>query len=147
MAHVPRRILVPTDFSDLARQAMFYAAELAKLTDGELIVAHVTFEIPQMMPTGAIIAEARREELQTDRDKAVADQLAEEIAHLGGHVATSTVVAEGDAASQLVALAVEHDVDLIAISSHGRTGIQRLLLGSVAEKVARRAGCPVLIVR
>jgi len=147
MPNVPRRLLVPTDFSDLAREALRQAAALADLTGGELIVAHVTFEVPHMMPTGAVIADGRRDELVRDRDQAVAAEIAAEVEKLGGRVPTSSVVAVGDPATQLVALAEEHEVDLIVIASHGRTGLKRLLLGSVAEKVARHAPCGVLIAR
>ncbi len=147
MAHAPRRIFVPTDFSELSRQALFYAAELALLTGGQLTLVHVTFEVPKLMPTGAVIAPARREELVRDRDAAVAAQLSDEIAVLEGRVPTNSVVGVGDPGAELIRMAAEDETELIVISSHTRKGIKRLVLGSVAEKVSRHAACPVLIVR
>ncbi len=147
MAHAPRRIFVPTDFSELSRQALLYAAELALLAGGRITLTHVTFEVPKLMPTGAVIAPARREELVRDRDRAVADQLSEEIAVLEGRVPTNSLMGVGDPGAELIRLAEADLADLIVISSHTRKGIKRLVLGSVAEKVSRHASCPVLIWR
>jgi len=57
------------------------------------------------------------------------------------------VIAHGDAAAEIVRVAAERNVDLIVISSHGRTGLGRMIFGSTAEAVVRHAGCPVLVVK
>ena len=57
------------------------------------------------------------------------------------------VIVHGDAAAEIVRVAAEHEVDLIVISSHGRTGIGRMIFGSTAEAVVRHASCPVLVVK
>jgi len=62
-------------------------------------------------------------------------------------LAVEEVIVHGDAAAEIVRVASEHEVDLIVVSSHGRTGLGRIIFGSTAEAVVRHASCPVLVVK
>jgi nucleotide-binding universal stress UspA family protein len=140
-----QRILLATDFSPQARVALDYAAELsARLQVPLLMVA--AFQIPiYPLPEGVMIrtTETIADLLaHTTADLARAKAVAVE---LGAH-AVETLVIEGSPAAEIVRIAAEHQSDLIVLGSHGRGGISRAILGSVADKVMRTAHCPVLIV-
>ncbi len=120
-----REILFPTDFSDVARQAGQTAAELARHFGARLHVLHV---VGPSDPAPAPSA------------------LRDAVEALGAGLRSVEATASGSAAREIVAYAARHGVDLIVIGTHGRTGVSRALLGSVAEAVVRRAACRVLTV-
>jgi nucleotide-binding universal stress UspA family protein len=147
-AEMFKTILVPLDGSILAEQALAPAAELARRTAANVILvrapnmepAYATAEgayglIYPEQSVGQASAEARDylKSIQTRRS--------------ARGESVRTVVAEGDAAGAIVDVASQAQADIIVMSSHGYTGLTRWLLGSVAEKVLRAAGCPVLVVR
>ena len=132
-------ILHPTDFSDPSRQAFQLAWSLARDHGAKLIVLHVS---PPLLIYGEFGAVA-----QTDIQN---DQLREELEQVVGpdrSVPLEHRLEEGDPASHIVRLAEDTGSDLIVMGTHGRTGLRRWLLGSVAEQVMRRAHCPVLTVK
>lgn len=143
-----KTVLVSTDFSPLGNAAMPLAFRLAHDHKCKLVVATV-LEFPPApnpmyahyypMPTPKQKAEARAKATKA-LEAIVAD------AHPKG-VACELAVLEGDPATELAAYAKAHKVSAIVMSSHGRTGMKKLLLGSVAEKVLRHTTCPVLLVR
>ena len=139
-----RRILFPTDFSELSKPAEKFACELADQFGAELHVLHEFFMT--MPPTAAallvppdlldeVIASAE-EELRTIPPKAWS---------FGANVVR--VVRKGSTFDTIVKYATDNAIDLIVIGTHGRTGLPQVLLGSVAERVVRHATCPVLTVR
>lgn len=137
------RILLPTDFSECSERARSYACELAKRFTAELHLLHVAG--PIMVPPGYVgpvpdellrPEEGARHELEKWNDPAFEEAK--------GVVRTVTL---GTAFVEIVRYAREHEVDLVVIGTHGRSGINHALLGSVAEKVVRKAPCPVLTVR
>lgn len=141
------RILLPTDFSEAAAPAAEYACSLAEKFRAELHVLHVVPEtLPVVVPEyGATLwpenfierAEtAAREALETLPNGDWRDQL---------QIVRAT--RRGPAHSEIVRYAREHEVDLIVLGTHGRSGLMHFLLGSVAERVVRTSGCPVLTVR
>jgi nucleotide-binding universal stress UspA family protein len=140
-----RRILVPTDFSSTAAQAIEVAIAFAQRFGAELELFHAqsmpTYVFPDaVMPVGP--------ELMRDLDRAVASELernAERVRAAGVVVSTASAVGAPDL--EICRRAGEWNADLIIIGTHGRTGLPHVLLGSVAEKVVRRAPCPVLTVR
>jgi nucleotide-binding universal stress UspA family protein len=141
-----KRILCPVDFSETARAAMETAIELAGKFDGELLLVHA-YPIPgYTFPDGSAVASARM--LQELADEA-ARHLAEwgELASKAGAKKVLVETAVGDPAGEIVRLAQERKVDLVVMGTHGRTGIEHALMGSIAERVVRRAKCPVLTVR
>jgi nucleotide-binding universal stress UspA family protein len=138
-----RRIVCPVDFSTISKRALDHAAVLARWYDAELTALHVIPLLPTVFgfpsPVSAAAAPATTE--------AVAAELAAFVAEAAAKVkSTVTVVREGSPAVEILHYAAEHDADLIVIGTHGRTGFERFMLGSVTEKVLRKAPCPVLSV-
>jgi universal stress protein A len=143
-----RRILLPTDFSGCANFALPYAAEIARATGATIICVHVVEPITpavgfsglaEPMPI-ADISEQLEDSAERDLPKLVG---CDEFSGLD----IEEVIVHGDAAAEIVRVAGERAVDLIVVSSHGRTGLGRMIFGSTAEAVVRHAGCPVLVVK
>ena len=143
-----RRILCPVDFSTPAHEALKAAAELAQHFDAELWVIHVvvaaaTLPAPRVYPEAMNVPE-----IQQELDTVSQHTLDETVAnHVPEGLRVHSVLLEGSAAEEIVKFAAEHAVDLVVISTHGRTGWQRLIFGSVAEHVMRAAPCAVLSLR
>jgi nucleotide-binding universal stress UspA family protein len=141
-----KRILCPVDFSETSRAAMETAIELAGRFDGELVLVHA-YPIPgYTFPDGSAVASARM--LQELADEA-ARHLEEwrQMALAAGARRVTVEKAVGDPAAEIVRAAEELKADLVVMGTHGRTGIEHALMGSIAERVVRRAKCPVLTVR
>ncbi len=142
-----RRILVPIDFSDFARPAVRYAAELAEKFAAELVLLHVipdaVLALPDaVMPT--LVPATDLAELTEAGKEGLAHVIAaEKLERLNPRAE----VRIGSAAEEIIAAARDLHADLVCISTHGRSGLARVLLGSVAEHVVRQAPCPVLTVR
>lgn len=141
-----RRILLPTDFSPCSDAAVKYACELATRFDAQLHILH-TLEIhPSLTPEfgmGLVLPQYLKE------SRAAADKLLAAVLDpkwAADRTVVRTVV-EGSPRVEIVRYAREHDIDLIVLSTHGRTGLPHVILGSVAENVVRTAPCPVLTVR
>lgn len=141
-----RKILVPVDFSDPSRDAMRFACDLAKRYEASVTLLHV-YQVPgYALPEGYILAGPETvAELMSAIDKGMAGVKREAEAEGVRDVATSVV--QGVAFAEIVRAAREGMIDLIVMGTHGRTGLKHALLGSVAEKVLRKAPCPVLTVR
>jgi nucleotide-binding universal stress UspA family protein len=138
-----KKILVPTDFSKCAEEATRAAVELAKRFEGSLTLLHV-YEIPAvLLPEGAILAASAT---MTDITRNINEALATAKKQIVG-VPVETQMIEGVPFVEVVGAAKQGNFDLIVIGTHGRTGIKHFLLGSVAERVVRKAPCPVLTVR
>jgi nucleotide-binding universal stress UspA family protein len=125
-------ILHPTDFSERSGYAFQLACSLARDRGARLIVLHA-------MPVPLV-----------QEKRGYREEMARELNRLGAPDAQVRVehrLEEGDPATQILRVAQESGCDLIAMGSHGRTGLDRLLMGSVAEQVVRGAFCPVLTVK
>jgi universal stress protein A len=146
---LPQHILVPVDFSAPAMQAFVYARELASKLLARVTLLHVV-QIPPLgvgggPTTGMAIAYADvMTQLEADASQTMVDYV--ERAREGG-LACDSIITHGAPFEQIVEAARARQVDLIVMATHGHTGLQRLLLGSVAEKVVRLAPCPVLVTR
>jgi nucleotide-binding universal stress UspA family protein len=144
-----KNILVPVDFSDSSRKALFAAAELAVAYAARIDLLHV-WEVPPYIPPEAMVGvpgSDARSLGQLARDHAH-EELARLTGELGGQLPLGeTLLESGDPARTIVEVAARRGSDLIVIGTHGRTGLSHLLLGSVAERVVRRASCPVLTIR
>ncbi len=141
-----KRILVPVDFSPHSERAAALAAELAKTFGASLTVLHV-YSIPTYpLPEGYIIASPETvAELMTKISSALKEVKTRVLARGAPHV--ESLLVEGSAFAEIVRTAREKQHDLIVMGTHGRTGLKHALMGSVAEKVVRKAHCPVLTVR
>ncbi|RNA65056.1 universal stress protein [Prosthecochloris sp. ZM_2] len=138
-----RKILCPVDFSDASRKSIRYAREFAQGMGASLHLLNVVEPRPM-----AVDMSLSYVPLEEDLEKAAREDLdaivKEEAAH--GLEVTSDVEI-GTPSEIILDKAEELDVNLIILGSHGKTGLSRLLMGSVAESVVRRAMCPVLIVK
>ncbi len=138
-----KRVLVPVDFSACSLKALAYAIPFAKQFAAEMVLLYVVqpyIPVPEMtsVDTEEILAQMRRDgtgELEKLRLSITED------------LNVRTVLRVGHPSREIVAAAEELNVDLILLSTHGRTGLGRMFLGSVAEHVTRYAKCPVLTVR
>ncbi|MEO8701877.1 MAG: universal stress protein [Kofleriaceae bacterium] len=143
---LPKIILVPTDFSDGATEALDYACQLAVKLEATIHLLN-TIAIPSLgVPElGVAVTSTMMDQMVTENQKAL-DDLAQ--TRRDGNVKIGqTLLKTGDARDQINTTATELGVDLIIMGTHGRRGISRALLGSVAETVVRSAPCPVLTVR
>ena len=143
-----RSILLPTDFSECAQHAVPVAAGLARAFEARLVCLHV---VEPVMPAVGWTPVAEPLPI-TDIGEQLEDSAARELPKIAGcedcaGLDVEDVIAHGEAAAEIVRVARERGVDLIVISSHGRTGLGRILFGSTAESVVRHAHCPVLVVK
>lgn len=141
-----KRILLPTDFSDYSATATKYACELATRFDAELHLLH-TLDVHLASTPGFGMGLALPTYLQESRaaaEKALAGVLDPQWA-AGRKVVRA--VAEGSPKVEVVRYARSHDIDVIVLATHGRSGLAHVIIGSVAENVVRTAPCPVLTVR
>jgi len=140
------KILHPTDFSACATQAQVTAVDLAGKLGGEIILLQVLVETPLYgesvlnMPKVQSIYDAQRKWSEQALEARV-----EELRRRG--IKASWRVQAGVPFEEIVRIAGEEHADMIVMGTHGRTGLNRALLGSVAERVIRLAPCPVLTVR
>ena len=140
----PKKILVPVDFSDFSRKALESAAEIAELRGAKITVVHVMVEPQTSVPYEVYIDWKKvREEISADADKLLDGMI--EKAGIKGEV--ERVMVWGEPVGGVNDMAEKGDFDLIVMATHGRTGLPRLFLGSVAENVIRHAHCPVLVMR
>ncbi len=141
-----RRVLVPTDFSPQSEAAWGLAQRLARAVGAEVVLVHVFVEAP-LYSESAFAADRVREVYASGR-KWVEEQLARWAANARQDGLTvKTLLRPGVAHDEIVAVARAEGADLIVIGTHGYGGVDRLLLGSVADRVIRLAACPVLAVR
>jgi nucleotide-binding universal stress UspA family protein len=131
MIHV-RKILYPTDFSSYSNQAYFHAVGLAESYGASLTVVYV------YQPGSADAA---------GRDRRYWRGQLEQVRPGNPDIPVHHVLLEGDPATQIARFAADAGIDVIVIGTHGRTGVERLVMGSVAEKVMREATCSVLVVK
>jgi len=131
-------ILHGTDFSDRSNHALHMAAALARDYGARLIVLHVATAPPMVYSDGIIPP--------VDLDRQV-EQAREELARLPLPSGAVRRFEEGDTEEVILRVASEERADLLVLGTHGRTGLGRLLMGSVAERILRRAQCPVLTVK
>jgi nucleotide-binding universal stress UspA family protein len=139
-----QRILCPTDFSDFSRRALEHATALARWYEARLTVLYVSSLAPSVAGFPPMVSPITLEPLSRER-------LLEELRTFAGPASSAGVqcdytVREGPAAAEIAEEARAGAADLIVIGTHGRSGFERLVLGSVTEKLLRKAPCPVLTV-
>lgn len=141
----PHKILVATDFSDVSEHATTYAREIAHGLGAELILLHV-YEVPMLaLPIeGAVVSPATwATDLSVHWQKRLDESAARQ---RGTGVPVKALLRTGVTHEEIHRVAESEGADLLVIGTHGRTGANRLLLGSVAERVIRTAKIPVLSV-
>jgi nucleotide-binding universal stress UspA family protein len=140
-----KKILAPTDLSKLSLAGLRYALELGLEQNAEVVIYHVLSEDGdwfgkdnRLNPANALLP--REKEL-------LHDFIRENFADIVGRLKVIETVEPGIPFSKIVAKAAEEEVDLIVMSTHGRTGIKQVMLGSVTAQVVAHADCPVLSIR
>lgn len=147
------KILVCLDGSELAEQILPYAAAQAKCFQSEMVLLHV---IPGGYITapgipgasgGPVRTPGALEQLEKEEEEAgkYLEQVAETLQEQGINV--STEIFQGDPGASIISYAGENDIGLIAIATHGRSGLGRVIMGSVADYVTKNSGLPVLLIR
>jgi nucleotide-binding universal stress UspA family protein len=141
-----KRILCPIDFSDHSRHALDHALAIARWYDSTITLLHVCSSGPVMAyapgtPTlpSVVLTPMDRDALRVSMTRFAEDET-------GSHGAIQYEACEGSAVVEILARAEALSSDLIVMGTHGRSGLERLVLGSVTEKVLRKASCPVLSV-
>lgn len=141
-----RRILCPTDFSDFSRRALDYAVAIARWYESTITVLHVFSTAPVAASAPGATDHEPIVSTRADRDQMLAEmQRFIEVKSAQG-IPVEAMIREGSAASEILNQAIALNADLLIIGTHGRSGFERLLLGSVTEQVLRKAACPVLSV-
>jgi nucleotide-binding universal stress UspA family protein len=140
------RIVVPTDFSGGSEEAWALAQRIAEAVGSEIVLVHVFVEPPSYgeasLPVNSAwpVIESARKWVEQELEK-WADAARDK------GISVRTLVRTGSPYQEIVDLVTDERADLVAMGTHGRSGMSRLLLGSVADRVIRLAPCPVLTVR
>jgi universal stress protein A len=142
-----RRILHPTDFSSASRSALARAIDLARQNRASLVIVHAL--APLILPLGdGFVSSGTYEALDRRAHEQARKQLTRLVAQTSKRgVRATALLVDGVPHEQIPRIARRRRADLIVIGTHGRSGLSRVLLGSVAERVIRLAPCPVLTVR
>ena len=139
-----KKILAPTDFSELSKRGIRYALEMARDTGAEVIVYHVIDlgdERPDIhAPFGPY------HDMREDNRRVLDKFLTEGFADCIDLVEVRQVVEFGRSFKNIVDMADQENVDIIVMATHGRTGLEHIILGSVTEKVVARSSRPVLVI-
>ncbi len=144
-----KRILVPTDFSEFSLRALEHAAALAGAFGSDIHVLHVlTSPALGLSDAGGTAYSRSFAEYEQDLREEAENKLNAlpiDIPDSDGRITKTTRV--GPAFVEIIQYAKSKNIDLIVLGTHGRTGLKHVLLGSVAERVVRKASCPVLTVK
>lgn len=141
-----QKILLPTDFSNHSTAATKYACEMASKFDAELHVLHILEQHFSSTPSFAMGLDLPR---IVSESKVAAQEKMRSVLEPGWSNGRKVIYSMNDGAPkvEIVRYAKAHDVDMIVLSTHGRSGLSHVLLGSVAENIVRTAPCPVLTIR
>ena len=141
---LPKMILVPTDFGDPSAAALDYAIGLAGALGAEIVLLH-SYELPIIgMPDGTMVATAELASRILEGAKVGLDKEVARRKDAGASI--RAIIKQGDACQMINETADEVKAGLIVMGTHGRRGLPRALIGSVAEKVVRTAHVPVLTI-
>ena len=140
-----KKILFAVDLTEDLPDAAEYAAWLAKQLEAEVVVLNVTPDAAHF--SGFIISPDYTKDFVAQLENGAQTAMEEFLPKYFSGVKAKGIVMQGDPAEEIMAYADENDMDLIVMASHGRKGIDRLLLGSVVQKVAKYALQPLLTVR
>jgi universal stress protein A len=141
-----KRMLCASDFSPASRPALRLAQDLARTLKARLILFHAYERSVPISNGGYLPPSVLREMWTATREAARRNLKRLARSPQGKGVRISILLAEGPASAAIVRAARKNRVDLVVMGTHGRTGVRRLLMGSVADRVIRTATCPVLVV-
>jgi len=141
-----KKVLVPIDFSDYSKSSLKYAVNFAKHFNASLILVYVIEPIvyPPDFSMGQIAIPSPGLEMDKRANEEL-NKLAEK--EIPSDVQVKKIIKTGKPFVEIIETAADEDVDLIIIATHGHSGVEHILFGSTAEKVVRKAPCPVLTLR
>jgi nucleotide-binding universal stress UspA family protein len=141
-----KKVLVPIDFSDYSKNALKYAVNFAKSFGADMILIYVVEPIiyPPDFSMGQIAIPTISTEWD-DRAREELDKLAK--TEIPAEVKVKTLIKTGKPFVEIIETATEEDIDIIIIATHGHSAVEKILFGSTADKVVRKAPCPVLTLR
>lgn len=141
-----KKVLVPIDFSDYSKSALKYAVNFAKSFNAEIILVYVVE--PVIYPPDFSMGQIAMPSINAEWDDRAKDEL-QKLAKsdITGAENVKTIIKTGKPFVEIIETAKEENVDLIIIATHGHSGVEHILFGSTAEKVVRKAPCPVLTLR
>lgn len=134
-----KRILCPVDFSEFNEAANEYASMLASSTGAEIIYLHSC--LPDVLFGNTELFDAKQ------KRRHLLNEMKDTYAPTVDGIEASYVVEFGTPSEQIVSYADAHEIDMIVLGTHGRTGLRRVVMGSVAEAIVRQAECPVLAIK
>ncbi|MFQ5597063.1 MAG: universal stress protein [Nitrospiria bacterium] len=138
-----RKILVGTDFSPHSDKAIEYAVEIARQFGSKIVLVHVIESFAYSLTDSMTVV--GHEKALSATASALLENQRKRLVETG--VSVKSVLADGSPYREMTKKAEDEGVDLIVVGTHGRSGMEHLLIGSVAEKLVRLASCPVLTVR
>jgi nucleotide-binding universal stress UspA family protein len=141
-----RQILCPIDFSDFSRRAFDHAVAIANWYESTITLLHVSAPVPVVVYAPGVAMLPSAVLTREDHDALLGSMKRFAEVEAGPGVSVEFEIREGDAAAEILETASSQPTDLIVMGTHGRSGFERLVLGSVTEKVLRKAACPVLSV-
>ncbi len=142
---VIKSILVPTDFSDLSLAAMEYAKSFSIIFNTRIYLIHVVNDVsPVSVPMVDVNSETALKDAAEKANKELNEFMVKKFPHDNN---IAFVVRRGEVYKEIIKYAEEEQIDLIVMTTHGRTGLSRVLMGSIAEKVVRHSSVPVLTVK
>lgn len=140
------KTLVPIDFSDYSKQSLRYAVNFAEKFNSEIILLYVVE--PILYPTDLTLGQIVLPSIDIDLEARAREELEKLVnTEIRPEQKVKTLIKSGKPYIEIIETAKEEDVDLIIISTHGHSGIEQVLFGSTADKVVRKAPCPVLTLR
>ena len=140
------RILFPTDFSDFSKNALEYAISLATAYKAKLYVLHVIEHIFDV--SGFYVPQLPVTELYKEMENAAQKEIEKFIPQkVKDEIGVENMIVSGTPFLEIIRTAREKEADLIVIATHGRTGLEHMMFGSVAEKVVRKSPCSVFVVK
>lgn len=141
-----RRILCPIDFSDCSRRALDHAVAIARWYGSTITAMHVFVDAPVAAYAHEALGPERIALTGADRDQLLGEIRRFSQTGTSAGIPVEAAVREGNTAREILSQAIDMQADLLVLGTHGRSGLDRLLLGSVTEKLLRKASCPVLTV-
>ncbi|MCX6167801.1 MAG: universal stress protein [Ignavibacteriales bacterium] len=140
-----KNILAPIDFSDYSKNALKYASQFAKEFNANLYLIYVVE--PMIYPADFSMGQIAIPSTDVDLHARAEEELNNLAKTIDPSLKVGTMIRTGKPFVEIIEEAKEKDIDLIIIASHGHTGVEHLLFGSTAEKIVRKAPCPVLTLR